>query len=254
VVRLETPVIEVRALTLGYPKSPPVLKDFSLRVAKGEVVSILGPNGCGKTTLLKALLRFLPVPPGRLFLEGRPLETIKRQELARMLAYVPQHHHGVFNYSVLDVVLMGRTAASPRLRFSAEDHDLARAALERVRLGRLARRSYLELSGGERQLTLIARALAQNCAGLIMDEPASSLDYGNQFRLLDLIGELAGLTIILTTHQPEQAVYLGGRALLMDDGRLIADGPAEGVVTPTRVRDLYNLPERAGPWARMSGA
>jgi iron complex transport system ATP-binding protein len=249
-------MIEIRDLTLGYHKSPPVLKALSLCIGKGEVVSILGPNGCGKTTLLRALLRFLPAPPGRLDLDGRPLEKITRRDLARRLAYVPQHHHGVFNFPALDVVLMGRTAASPRLRFSAKDYDLARAALERVRLGHLAKRSYLELSGGERQLVLIARALAQNCAGLIMDEPASSLDYGNQFHLLDLIGELSadGPAIILTTHQPEQAVYLGGRAVLLEDGRLIADGPAKSVITPGRVRDLYRLPEKAGAWLRLTGA
>jgi len=242
-------MIEIQNLTLGYPKSPSVLKDFSLRIGKGEIVSILGPNGCGKTTLLKAILRFLPIPPGCLLLDGQPLEKIKRRDLARRLAYVPQHHHGVFSYSVLDVVLMGRTAGSPRLKFSAEDHDLAKAALERVHFGHLASRSYLELSGGERQLVLIARALAQNCAYLIMDEPVSSLDYGNQFRLLDLIGELSaddnGPAIVLTTHQPEQAVYLDGRAVLLEDGRLIADGPVKSVITPERMRALYRLPEKA---------
>ncbi|MDR0356053.1 MAG: ABC transporter ATP-binding protein, partial [Deltaproteobacteria bacterium] len=221
-----------------------------------EVVNLLGPNGCGKTTLLKALLGFLPSPSGRLFLGGRPLESIKRRELARLLAYVPQHHQGAFPYSARDVVLMGRTAASPWLRFSLEDRDKAVNSLEKVRLGHLAERSYLELSGGERQLVLIARALAQECAGLIMDEPVSSLDFGNQFLLLDLIGELAGngLTIILTTHHPEQALYLGGRAVLLKEGRLVADGPAATTVTAEQVRRLYRLPDKADGWIRLSGA
>ena len=240
-------MIEIRDLTLGYPKGPPVIKNFSLSIKAGEVVNILGPNGCGKTTLLKALLRFLPSPPGHIFLDGRPLEKIKRRDLAGRLAYVPQQHHGVFPYPALEVVLMGRTAASPWLKFSAQDRERAAEALERVRLGPLAQKSYLEMSSGQRQLVLIARALAQDCAGLIMDEPASGLDYGNQSRLLDLIGELAaaGPAIILTTHHPEQAVHLGGRAVLMAEGRLIDDGPARTLITLRRVRSLYGLAEKA---------
>jgi iron complex transport system ATP-binding protein len=241
-------MIDIKNLNLGYPKTPSVLKDFSMSVKAGEIINILGPNGCGKTTLLKALLRFLPAPPGCISLEGRPLEKIRRRELAGRLAYVPQHHHGVFPYPVLDVVLMGRTAASPWLRFSVEDRRRARAALDRVRLGRLAGKSYLELSSGERRMVLIARALAQDCAALIMDEPVSALDYGNQFRLLELIGELSsgGPAVILTTHHPEQALYLGGRAVMMSGGRLIADGPARAVITQEMVRYLYDLPASAG--------
>jgi len=246
--KLVVDMIEIIKLNAGYPKAPSVLKDFSLSVKAGEVVNILGPNGSGKTTLLKALLRFLPAPPGSILLEGRPLEKIRRRELAGRLAYVPQQHHGVFHYPVLEVVLMGRTAASPWLRFSAEDRGRAVAALERVRLGPLAHKSYLELSSGQRRLVLIARALAQEAAALIMDEPVSGLDYGNQFRLLDLIGELSagGPAVILTTHHPEQALYLGGRAVLMENGRLIADGPARGVITREMVRYLYDLPDKAG--------
>ena len=249
-------MIEIKNLTLGYPKSPPVLKDVSLSIGRGEVVNMLGPNGCGKTTLLKALLGFLPVPTGHLFLDGQSLEKIKCRDLALRLAYVPQHHNGVFPYPALDVVLMGRTAASPRMRFSAEDRAKAESALEKVRLGHVAKRSYLELSGGERQLVLIARALAQDCAGLIMDEPVSGLDYGNQFHLLDLIAELAGTgpAIILTIHHPEQAVYLGGRAVLLSEGRLVADGPVATTVTVERVRGLYRLPDKAGGWIHLTGA
>jgi iron complex transport system ATP-binding protein len=148
----------------------------------------------------------------------------------------------------LEVVLMGRTAASPWLRFSAQDRERAAAALERASISRLAGKSYLELSSGERRLVLIARALAQDCAALIMDEPVSGLDYGHQFRLLDLIGELSaeGPAVILTTHHPEQALYLGGRAVLMESGRLIADGPAQAVITREMARYLYDLPEKAG--------
>lgn len=246
-------MIEVRDLTLGYRKSAPVLKNVSLAVRMGEVVNILGPNGCGKTTLLKAMLGFLPPPPGRVLLDGTPLERFARRDLARRLAYVPQSHRGVFPYSARDVVLMGRTVHSPWLRFSDEDRARAEAALLRVRMGHVADRSYLELSGGERQLVLIARALAQDCPYLAMDEPVGGLDYGNQFRFLDLIRSIAaaGPAVILTTHHPEQAVFLGGRALLMKQGRVVGDGPVGELVTRSRVRSLYDLEEgtleRVGP-------
>jgi iron complex transport system ATP-binding protein len=240
-------MIEIHDLTLGYRKNTPVLKNVSLAIGPGEAVNILGPNGCGKTTLLKAMLGFLPVPPECLFLDGRPIEKMKRSDLARRLAYVPQSHHGVFPYTAREVVLMGRTIHSPWLRFSPEDHQQTQAALAKVRMSRLADRSYLELSGGERQLILIARALAQNCSYVIMDEPVGGLDYGHQFHMLDIIKDLAaaGPAIVLTTHHPEQAVFLGGRALLIKEGRLIADGPAEEIVTRPRVCDLYGLTDDA---------
>lgn len=248
-------MIEINNLTVSYHGAPPVLKNISLRVDRGEVVNVLGPNGCGKTTLLRALLGLLPVPSGSVALDGCPLEKIGRRDLARSLAYVPQQHTGVFGFQVQDVVLMGRTARSPWLRFSAEDRERAMHALEKVRLTHLAARSYLELSGGQRQMVLIARALAQDCAALVMDEPVTGLDYGNQFHLLDLIGELAssGPAILLTTHHPEQAVYLGGRAVLLKDGMLVADGPVVSVITEEQVRRLYDLPPRAEVWMRLTG-
>ena len=247
-------MIEVRDLTLGYFDAPPVLQQVCLRVGKGEVVNVLGPNGCGKTTLLRAILGFLPVPSHSIFLSGRPQEKISRSELARILAYVPQMHTGVFAYQVLDVVLMGRTARSPWLRFSAEDVDKAMHALEQIRMADYARKSYLELSGGQRQLVLIARALCQQCSALVMDEPVTGLDYGNQFRLLELIGELSnsGPAIMLTTHHPEQAVYLGGRAILLKEGRVVANGPVSSTVTAVQIKDLYNLPPKAQRWMRLT--
>ena len=247
-------MIEVRDLTLGYFDAPPVLQQVSLRVGKGEVVNVLGPNGCGKTTLLRAILGFLPVPLRSVFLEGRPQEEISRRDIARTLAYVPQMHTGVFAYQVLDVVLMGRTARSPWLRFSADDVDRAMNALEQVRMTSCARKSYLELSGGQRQLVLIARALCQGCSALVMDEPVTGLDYGNQFHLLELIGELSGSgpAIMLTTHHPEQAVYLGGRAILLKAGHVVADGPVSTTVTAQQIKDLYNLPPRAQRWMHLT--
>jgi len=255
--KVKSPIrgIEIRHLSFAYTKKDePVLRDLSLILQPGEVVNILGPNGCGKTTLLRAILGFLPTPAGSIFVDGTDIKNMKRRNLARKLAYVPQIHSGVFNYSALEVVLMGRTADSPWLHYRAVDIERARKALEKVRVDHLAERSYLQLSGGERQLVLIARALAQNSEFLIMDEPVSGLDYGNQFHLLTVIRELArqGLSIVLTTHHPEQAVYLGGRALLMKKGRLSADGPAGEIITSSVICDLYGLPPEILAQARMA--
>jgi ABC-type cobalamin/Fe3+-siderophores transport systems, ATPase components len=242
-------MIEVRNLSFRYLGGPPVLEGVTLAIPRGEVVNILGPNGSGKTTLLKLILGFMPVPPETVFVDSRPIGSVKRKDLARLLAYVPQSHAGVFHYKAQEVVLMGRTAASPWLRFSAADYKRAGEVLEKVRISHLADRSYLRLSGGERQLVLIARALAQESAYLIMDEPVTGLDYGNQFHLLSVIRELAesGLSIVLTTHHPEQAVFLGGRALMFKEGRLVADGPADGVITAASICDLYGLPPGVFP-------
>ena len=238
-------MIGIQGLHFSYSGEGEVLKGLSLDIRPGEVVNILGPNGCGKTTLLKLILGFLPASAGSIFIGGLDIGQLSRRELARQLAYVPQSHNGVFNYSVLEMVLMGRTSASPWLRFSPDDRIRAEEALERVRISHLAGRRYLHLSGGERQLVLIARALAQNSIFLIMDEPVSGLDYGNQFHLLKVIRELAdagGPGFILTTHHPEQAVFLGGRALLIKNGLLTADGPAREIVSGRAVCDLYGLP------------
>lgn len=248
-------MIELRNLCFAYHRDQPVLNNVTLKIKPGEVVNVLGPNGCGKTTLLKSVLGFLPVPSGTVLIDGADIRLVKRRDLALKLSYVPQSHGGIFNYKVLEVVLMGRTAHSPWHRFRPEDYDRAREALDQVRVGHLIDRAYLQLSGGERQLVLIARALAQNSQALIMDEPVSGLDYGNQFHLLTVIRELSlngGPSFVLTTHHPEQAVYLGGRAILLKNGALYADGPTRDIVTNEAICDLYGLPQDMLAAARMS--
>ena len=239
-------MIEVRNLTFAYSPGEPVLKNVCFTAEQGEIINILGPNGCGKSTLLRAVLGFLPVAKGSVFIGGRDVLTVSKQRLARLLAYVPQNHYGAFHYSALDVVLMGRTAASPWYTVTGEDYEAARAALEKTNIGKYAHKAYLQLSGGERQLVLIARALAQGSDFFIMDEPVTGLDYGNQFRLLETIRQLSreGLSFILTTHHPEHAIFLGGRALLFKEGTLIADGAPETVITPSGIRGLYDISEQ----------
>ena len=236
--------IEVRNLSFAYEPDSPVLRGLSFTARQGEIINILGPNGCGKSTLLKSILGFLPVARGAVYINGKDVRDSSRQRLARLLAYVPQSHHGAFQYSALEVVLMGRTISGSWYTVTDEDRDIARAAMEKTMTLRHADKSYLQLSGGERQLVLIARALAQGADFFIMDEPVTGLDYGNQFRLLETIRQLAkdGLSFILTTHHPEHAIFLGGRALLLKEGRLVADGAPDAVITSSCICGLYNMP------------
>lgn len=151
-------MIEIRSFSFAYRKNRTVLNDCSVTIGVGEIVNILGPNGSGKSTLLKAMLGLLPIGKNAIFIHGRDITRIRQRELAKILNYVPQTHQGVFNYRVLDMVLMARTSRAPWLGFTDTDHAIARDALRRVRLSALAERPYLELSGGQRQLVMIARA------------------------------------------------------------------------------------------------
>jgi len=244
-------MIIVNNLTLQHPKKPAVLSHISFEIPDGEITSILGPNGSGKTTLLRAILGLFPFSEGTILIHDQELASYSRKELAKTIAYVPQQHSAVFAFSVEEVVLMGRTAKSPWLSFSARDHALAKQALDTVHLSSFANRSYVELSGGERQLVLIARALAQGCKILVMDEPETALDYGNQFLILDCIRKLAdvGYSIVLTTHHPDHARYLGGKAILIKNGSLMAQGDAVQLLSSheTLIR-LYGLGEKAQAW------
>jgi len=235
--------LEARALDFGYPRHP-VGHGVSLALRAGEVVALLGPNGGGKTTLFRTLLGLLAPRGGQVLLDGTELGALPRAEVARRVAYVPQAHLGYFPFAVLDVVTMGRTAhLSPFAGPSRFDRSVALAALERVGIAHLADAIYTRISGGERQLALIARALAQGAPLLVMDEPTASLDFGNQVRVLAEIEVLksAGAGILLSTHDPDQALQLADRVALLHDGTLLADGPPEDVLTPERLRTLYGV-------------
>ena len=174
--------LEAKHLDFGY-RGHRVGNDVSLSLEAGEVLCLLGPNGSGKTTLFKTLLVLLSPQGGRVLMDGADLQQKKRDEVARLVSYVPQAHAAFFPFTVREVVLMGRTAhlgvfSSP----SRHDRDVAQAAIERMRLAQLADSVYTRISGGERQLALIARALAQEARVVVMDEPTANLDFGNQVR------------------------------------------------------------------------
>ncbi|WP_035216367.1 ABC transporter ATP-binding protein [Desulfobulbus elongatus] len=221
-----------------------VLHDISLDFRAGEVVSLLGPNGSGKTTLLKVLLGLLMPQSGFVHFEGRLLQSYRRTELAKRMAYVPQVHREAFAYTVEEVVLMGRMPYHGFFStYSAQDRVLAQTAMAKVGIGHLQDRPYTEISGGERQLTLIARALAQGADVFIMDEPVNGLDYGNQMRLLSDIVGLAreGLTFIMTTHFPDHALMTADRVILFREGAVLADGHPAAVVTTGSLQELYRI-------------
>lgn len=235
--------LEANGLAFGYRKHP-VGRDVSLALAAGEIVCLLGPNGGGKTTLFRTLLGLLPVQGGSVTLDGADLGALPRREVAKRIAYVPQAHVGYFPFTVREVVLMGRTAhlatfAGP----SRRDRELADEALARLGLARLADAIYTQISGGERQLALIARALAQAAPLLVMDEPTASLDFGNQVRVLDQVTALAraGIGVLLSTHDPDQAFQCADRVALLRGGELIAQGPPAAVLTGERLRELYGV-------------
>lgn len=222
----------------------PVLAGVGLAVRAGEVVALLGANGSGKSTLLRLLLGLLRPNRGRVVLDGQPLERWSRREVARRIAYVPQSQAMSFPYRVRDLVALGRIARRGLLdRLTGADHDAVDAAMDRLAIGHLAERLYTELSGGQRQLCLIARALAQEAPLIVMDEPATGLDYGNQWRLLALINDLAGegRAFVQSSHHPEHVLGGATRAVLLHEGRVVDDGAPHEVVTPEHIRRLYDL-------------
>ncbi|MBE7376536.1 ABC transporter ATP-binding protein [Pseudomonas lopnurensis] len=221
-----------------------ILDGVDLALAPGEILALLGANGAGKTTLLRCLLGLLKPHGGTVSLDGTSLATLSRRALARRIAYVPQAHVAPFPYSVREVVGLGRLPHhGPFAAPGAADREAVETAIAQLGIGALAGRPYTELSGGERQLTLIARALAQGARILIMDEPVSGLDFGHQMRLLACLERLAadGYGILKTTHHPDHALACASRVALLQEGRIVADGTPTEVLTTDAIRRLYRV-------------
>ncbi len=238
--------MELQNLRFSYGDRP-VLRGVNLRVEPGELVFVLGANGAGKTTLFRCVLGLLKDWDGKVLLDGHDTKTMEPRELAKRIAYIPQAHHPVFPYSVLDMVLMG---TNHRLgAFSApgaRERQLAMDALAQLGIAEYADRNFQRLSGGEQQLVLIARALAQEAKILLMDEPTSSLDFGNQVRVLERVSSLAwqGYTILISCHNPQHAMLYAQRVVALHDGAVAADGPPAQALTPELLRTLYGVPAR----------
>jgi iron complex transport system ATP-binding protein len=240
------PVLEARGLAFGF-RSRRVGGDVTFALASGETLAVLGGNGAGKTTLFRTLLGLLPRLGGTLALDGASLHPLSPRERARNLAYVPQHHVPAFGFTVLEAVLMGRASAIGTFaRPGSADYAAAHAALATLRIEALAERPVTEISGGERQLAMIARALAQQAKVLVLDEPTASLDFGNRARVLGEIDRLRerGMTILFSTHEPDQALAHADRALLLAEGRMLALDTVERALTPANIERLYGTAVR----------
>jgi iron complex transport system ATP-binding protein len=231
-------------VTGGYG-SKTVVDDVSFSLPPGEVVCLLGANGCGKTTLFKMILRLLRPTSGRVRLGGEDIARWSQQRLARSFGYVPQTHNPPFAFLVRDIVLMARASHLPPFASPGKDDvRIAEEALEYLGILRLASERYTEISGGERQLVLIARALAQRAQWLILDEPAASLDLGNQIKVLRAVGELAksGLGVLMTTHVPDHAFLYASRVALMNSGRILALDTPGTALTEVALQKAYGVP------------
>lgn len=221
-----------------------VLDNISFQVKKGEFVCVLGKNGAGKSTLFKLLLGFLKRDEGDIFIEDKSLDEFNRKELAREIAYIPQYSTSAFSYSVFHTVLMGTTCRLDTLGSpKAKEKKIALDALKQFGIDHLSYKNCDSISGGERQLVILARAIAQGSKILVLDEPTANLDYGNQFRVLDTISSLKkmGYSIILSTHNPEQALWFSDKVMFLDNKKILAYGRTKDIVSPSLLKQIYGI-------------
>jgi iron complex transport system ATP-binding protein len=241
---VELSVLAAHGLAIGYDGRT-IASGIDVAVQAGQVLCLLGPNGAGKTTLFKTLLGLLPSLAGEVTLDGRPLQAFTRRALAHRIAYVPQAQVMEFAYTVLDLVLMGRTAhLGPFSAPGPRDHERALAALADLGITGLADADANRISGGQRQLCLIARAIAQDATFLVMDEPTASLDLGNRLLVLERVRTLSarGLGIVFSTHDPDQARDLATTVAVIADGRLAAHGAPHDTLTGPVLSSIYGVP------------
>ena len=209
-----------------------------------QLIVIVGPNGVGKSTLFRCILKLLLPTMGNTFIDGIPITEYTTPQLAHKIAYIPQSHHPIFNFNVLDMVLMGTNAQLNR--FSApgkKEITLAEELLERLEISHLRNRGYSNLSGGERQLVLIARAMAQRAKILLMDEPSANLDFGNRIRLMQAIKKLTteGYLVIQSTHDPDQAYFYSDKILALYEGQVKAFGSPKDTICNSLISTLYGV-------------
>lgn len=238
-------IYEVKDVTFKYPGyDRKVLDGASLELKKGEILCILGPNGAGKTTLLNCMAGILKPLSGEIRLCGRDIRSMREKEIASLAGYVPQIHTPSFDYKVIDFVLMGR---APNTGFfgrpGREEEEKCMAVLESMGLAHLADKSYLDISGGERQQLLIARAIVQEPEVVLFDEPTAHLDYGNQHRVLKRIKHMAAeeYSVVITTHNPDHALLLGDKAAIVSRDGKIVQGESHDILKEDTLSEVYGM-------------
>ena len=242
-------MLAVESLAFGFPGRT-IGREVSFALQAGEVMCVLGPNGGGKTTLFRTVLGLLPMHGGNVVLDSVPLARLPRAQIARRVGYVPQGHAGYFAFTVREFALMGRTAHVGIFSVpSRGDREIADRALESLGIAHLADKPVTEISGGERQLALVARALAQQPKLLVLDEPTASLDFGNQVRVLQRISALAasGISILFSSHDPDHAFLCAHRALLLAEGRVLEIGTPRDVIRADTLERLYRVSVQVMP-------
>ncbi len=237
-------ILDVREAGFRYNPARMVFANVSFSLDTEEVLCILGPNGIGKSTLIRCLASLYPLCAGSIRLHGRDIGSLPYRDVARVIGYVPQAHEITFPFPVREFVLMGR---APHLGLFATpakaDYEVADAVIEIVGIGKIAGKPVNEISGGEYQLAMIARALAQEPEVLLLDEPTSHLDFGNQIRVLGIIDRLArdGLSVIMSSHFPDHAFLSSDNVAIMQHGSFMAYGLAEEVITEENLRETYGV-------------
>ncbi|KGK97729.1 iron ABC transporter ATP-binding protein [Methanococcoides methylutens] len=237
-------ILRVNNASYSYDGKKNVFENISFSLNKGETLCILGPNGIGKSTLIKCLGNVLNLSNGNAYIDGRDVSSMSRTEIAKKIGYVPQADQSVFPFSILDFVMLGRAPHLPFFSSPGEkDLKIAENAIVKVGISHLMDSSVTEISGGEKQLALIARALAQEPEILLLDEPTSHLDFGNQVRVLNLIDKLSsqGTSVIMSTHFPDHAFIGSKNVAIMLENNFIAQGTAEEVITKENMTLAYGI-------------
>jgi iron complex transport system ATP-binding protein len=236
-------LLHVENLHFKYQPISHVLKGVSFEVSAGSLCSLFGPNGCGKTTLFRCCLRLLKPYQGTIQMNGKGIHHLSVKEMARQVAYVPQEHQTPFPYLVKDVVLMGRTPhTGPLFGIGRRDRQKASEALSLMELAEIADRPFNQLSGGQRQLVLIARAIAQETKLMLLDEPTSALDFSNQVRIWKLIQRVSrqGITVLACSHNPNHVAWFCDQVIVMNEGMVVAQGSPNNVIKEEVLNNIYS--------------
>ncbi|WP_027400582.1 ABC transporter ATP-binding protein [Anaerovorax odorimutans] len=233
----------IEKLMCGYGKKK-IIENISFSITNGECICLLGPNGVGKTTFFKTVLGFIKPLNGSITLDNKDITKLSRKNFAKVIAYVPQAHSIPFAFSTIDVVVSGRNAhLGITSKPTPKDYKIALECMEELGIGYLKDKLYTQISGGEQQMVLIARALVQEPKILVLDEPTSNLDFGNQIRILNQINMLKkkNIAIIMTTHAPDHAFLCGTKVVIFQKGRFVNIGEPEKIITESLLKEVYGV-------------
>lgn len=240
---MKNPLIKVNSLSFCYEEGTPVFENLSFTLKQGMFYSIMGGNGSGKTTILRCLSGILHPCCGNITIDGKPIQTLSRPECARLISTVPQEHSIIFPYRVHNMVIMGRAPYISTFSMPGKnDSDRAYQALEEVGISHLADKLYTKISGGERQLVLIARALVQDTLIMILDEPTNHLDFKNQIHILSILKRLVhekGLLVLIATHDPNHTLHYADEAMILHRGSILAQGRPQEIITRKNIQRVY---------------